>query len=88
MTTCCPPTSDFWAARLTAAQERVVAFEAAILAVSNSAQSYQLNTGQTTVMVTKASLRWLSDELEKAMNAVSVLELRVCGGGTHVTPGW
>lgn len=90
MPTCCESSDAFWAARLASAQARVIAYEAAILAItSGGIKSYRLNTGQTDQLVTNHDLRWMEADLASALNSVATLEARLgCSGSTHIVPGF
>jgi len=89
-TTCCDPDSQtFWAGRLAVARNLVIAYDAALLALAGGAQSYQLDTGQTRQMVSKANLRDLEATRAALLNEVATLEARLgCGGSTHAVPNW
>jgi hypothetical protein len=88
MTQCDDP-NQFWRDRLAAKQAQLAAIETAITAVSSGVQSYQLNTGQTQQLVTKAnlgSLRLMAKDLE---SDIATLQARLCGGAQfNVRPGW
>ena len=69
----------------------VRALSAAITAFAiSNIQNYQLDTGQTRQMVTRASLATLRDTRAELLNEIAVLEVRLgCGSGsTHVVPGF
>lgn len=80
---------EFWRTRLEAKKAQLVACDAAITAIAAGAQSYQLNTGQTQQLVTKAnvgSLRLLMSGLE---TEIATLEARLGGcAAFNVRPGW
>lgn len=88
MSDCCD-SSTFWAERLAAKKATLLAIDAAITAIASGVQSYQLNTGQTQQLVTKAnvgSLRMLAKGLE---SEIATLEARLgCGAQFNVRPGW
>ncbi len=79
----------FWQGRLDAKKEQLIAIDAAITAIASGVQSYQLNTGQTQQLVTKAnvgSLRLLAKGLE---SEIATLEARLgCGAPFNVRPSW
>jgi hypothetical protein len=81
--------STFWSGRLEAKKAQLVAIDAAITAIAGGVQSYQLNTGQTQQLVTKAnvgSLRLLAKGLE---SEIATIEARLgCGAQFNVEPGW
>jgi len=78
----------FWTDRLAAAKAMVAAYDAAILALVSGAQSYQLDTGQTRQLVSKANLASLRSARDGLLNEVATLEARTCGRGTHVVPNF
>jgi hypothetical protein len=78
----------FWAERLEKAKQLLTAYDAAILAVASGAQSYQLDTGQTRTLVSKANLKNIIAARDALINEVASMEARVCGAGTHVLPGF
>ncbi len=76
--------------RLDAAKAQIIAYDAAIAALTvGGAQSYTLNTGQSTQTVTKFDILNLQKILESLENKVAVLEAR-CNGSyrTHGRPVW
>lgn len=88
MSDCCD--TAFWEAQLASAKQAATAIQAAILALTiGGIQSYQLDTGQTRQLVTRASLSSLREALSSTLNLVATLEIRLgCGGSTHVKPGF
>ncbi len=90
MSNCCDQTDTFWSDQLAAAKALAAAYNAAILAlVVNGVQSYQLDTGQTRQLVTKANLASMRIVRDGLLNEVATLEARLCGAGvTRVVPGW
>lgn len=78
----------FWSDRLAAAKSMVAAYDAAILALVAGAQSYQLDTGQTRQLVSKANLASLRAARDGLLNEVATLEARLCGASTHVVPNF
>jgi hypothetical protein len=88
MSSCCEDTA-FWSEQLENTKKLVVAFNAAILAVASGKQSYQVDTGQTRILVTKANLTSIRDARAELLNEVATLEARLgCGGSTHIVPGF
>ena len=87
---CCDADDTEWLeARIAKTKELIEAFEDAILSLSSGAQSYTLNTGQTTQSVTKANIGSLRIQLDSLENRLAVLQQRLCGNGTtHVVPGF
>lgn len=66
----------------------IATYEDAIEALSTGAQMYQLDTGQTRQMVTRAQLPQLRSVLESLENRLDSLEARLCGGTTYGRPGF
>jgi aromatic ring-opening dioxygenase catalytic subunit (LigB family) len=88
MTICCDQRADEMA-QLEAARKLRDAITAAILAVASGKQSYQLDTGQTRLLVTKANLTSLRDMRSELLNEIRMLEVSLgCGGSTHIAPGF
>jgi hypothetical protein len=79
--------STFLEARITRTEELIVIYEDAIAALGAGAQSYQLSTGQTTQLVTKANLATMRTTLSSLENRRATLRATLLGG-THVTPAW
>lgn len=75
-------------ARVTATKAAIIATEEAILQLSSGAQSYTLDTGQTRQVVTKADIASLRLQLNELENRLSMLEVRLCGVGRTVIPGF
>lgn len=88
--TCCDADENDWLdARIAKTEELIEAIEDAILAISAGAQSYTLNTGQTTQSVTKSSIGSLRMQLDTLENRRAILKARRCGNAvTHVVPGF
>ena len=80
--------AEFLQARIARTEAIIVAYENAIEAILGGAQSYQLSTGQTTEMVTKANLAALTEKLEWWEGRLQRLCARQQGGGLNVRPGW
>jgi len=88
MSNCCSLETQTPEQELAALVADLDATKAAIVAVMGG-QSYQLNTGQTQIQVTRASLRWLQERETSLLAEIRALKLRVCGGGAlHGTPNW
>ena len=68
--------------------QAIPAYRAAVLALSSGAQQYQLNTGQTTQMVQRASLTALKTTLSSLMNERATTRARLYGGSIHVRPAF
>ena len=90
MTDCCNPLDTTWADQLTVLRALVVAYNAALLAFATSnIQSYQLDSGQTRQLVTRAQLATLRDTRNDLLNDLSVLEGRVnCSNTLIMVPGF
>lgn len=80
---------SFTESRIAACKARIVALEAAFLAVSSgNVASYTLDTGQTREVVTKKSLGVLQRTLDAELNLLVVLEARIIGAAGQGRPGW
>lgn len=78
----------FLRARLTAVEAQIVAYEAAVLALGNGIQSYELDTGQTRQRVTRFDLLRLQGLLDALMNRRATLRALLFGGSTRVIPNF
>jgi len=88
MTLCCDQRTDELA-QLEVARKLRDALNTAILAVAGGKQSYQVDTGQTRILVTKANLTSLRDMRSELLNEIRMLEVSLgCGGSTHIAPGF
>lgn len=74
--------------RIVAVKAAIVAYEAAILALANGAQSYQLDTGQSRQLVEKAQLGSLRLTLNDLRVELSTLQQLIGRGRFNVRPGW
>lgn len=80
---------QFTLERIAATKLQIVAYEDAILALSNGVQSYSLDTGQSKQSVTRASIPDLQKALDQLYNRLATLTARVSGSGvTRVIPAW
>ena len=79
---------DWLDARIAAVKAEIVALEAAITAVASGAQMYQLDTGQTRQLVTKANLSSLRLQLADAESRLSAYDMRKCGAGFQGRPSY
>jgi hypothetical protein len=76
-------------ARIVSTKALILAHEAAILALSTGgAQSYQLDTGQTRQLVTKAHLGSLELALKRLEARLSTLQQKLGKARFYVRPGW
>lgn len=83
------PSNAFWEARIEAVQAQIIAYEAAITALSSGAQSYQLDTGQTRQIVNRAQLATLKNVLDGLYNQLTTLCARVYGSQVlYYRPGF
>ena len=82
--------AEFLQARITATKAQITAYEDAVTAiVTNGAQSYTLDTGQTRQVVTKLNIASIQSGLDSLYNRLATLEARLNGSGvTHGRPGW
>lgn len=70
--------------RITATQTAITQIEAAIPLIAAGAQTYQLDTMQTRVLVTKSTLRDLTKALDILENRLAVLKQRLYGDGNSI----
>jgi hypothetical protein len=88
VTDCCDE-SEWLKERIAAKKATIAAIDTAITAVLTSGQSYQLNTGQTQQLVTKASVGSLRLLVQGLEQDVLALQQRLNGCGSfNVRPGW
>lgn len=80
--------SEYLDARIARTEALIAKIEDAIDALSTGAQMYQLDTGQTRQLVTKANLASLGIELDRLENRRATLLARKCGAGRTVLPGF
>ncbi|MEQ9078635.1 MAG: hypothetical protein RLP09_32515 [Sandaracinaceae bacterium] len=83
-----PVDREWLDARIERTKAMIVAHENAIEALSGGAQMYQLDTGQTRQMVTRAQLSQLQRALDSLENRLSTLYARRNGAGLHIKPGF
>lgn len=89
MTDCYDPTA--WIReRIAAKKALLIAYETAMTALAGGAQSYQLNTGQTQQLVTKANLGSMRLVVQGLESDIATLEARLgcTGAQIYVRPGW
>lgn len=80
---------DFLQEQVEATKALIVAYNAAILALTTGAQSYQLDTGQTRQLVTKANLATLINARDRLLNELSVMGARFDGDAAfRMNPSW
>jgi hypothetical protein len=79
---------DYVRARIVATKALIVAYEAAILALSTGSQSYQLDTGQSRQFVTKAQLGSLQLTLARLEARLATLQQQLGRARFQVRPGW
>jgi hypothetical protein len=85
---------DYWTARKIAIEADLVVIQACItsLLLSNGVQSYQLNTGQTTQMVTRQSItgiRTTQKDLQRELyDILALLNCDSNGRTVYVRPGF
>lgn len=80
----------FLAERIEKVKETIVAYETAIASISADGKAnYQLDDGQTRILVTRHNLATLENALKAQYNLLSVLDARVNGTAqTRIVPGW
>lgn len=88
MSCCNTNDSEYLQARITRTEELIAKYEDAIDAIATGAQFYQLDTGQTRQMVSKAQLGQLREALSSLENRRETLRARLCGSSTRVIPGF
>lgn len=75
--------------RVAAKKALIVQYETALsLLAVTGVQSYQLDTGQTRQMVTRANVRDLREAVAALESELAVLEAQLNGAGFQVTPGF
>jgi hypothetical protein len=80
---------EWIAQRIEATRAMIVAYEAAILALSSGALSYTLDTGQTRQSVTKQQLGSLRIQLDALEHRLADYMNRLNGGATVIVrPGY
>jgi hypothetical protein len=80
---------QFWIDRIATVKAQILALDEAFLGLSTGAiQQYQLDTGQTRMLVTKANMATLRDTISALENKLATLNARVYGAGVRVVPGW
>jgi len=75
-------------ARIAKTKDLIVKYEDAIDALSSGAQTYSLDTGQTSQSVTKAQLGSLRSALDNLENRLERLKAKRHGRGVNVRPGF
>lgn len=81
--------TDFLQDRINATVALIKAYEAALLAiVTDGAQQYTMDTGQTRQVVTKASIPSLNKNLDTLYNRYYTLTARRGNGSTTMRPAW
>lgn len=80
---------QFWREQIVSIQLQIVAYNAAITALGNGVQSYNLNTGQSQQSVTRTNLGELTRTRDGLMNQLVTLNARITGSGVvQVVPAW
>jgi hypothetical protein len=70
--------------RITKTKALIVAYEDAILVLASGAQTYSLNTGQTTQSVTKANLSSMRMALDALEDRLRNLQNQLTGSGVFI----
>lgn len=80
----------FLQARIDKTKELIVAYEDAVLSLTNGQISqYTLDTGQSRQVVTKLNIATLNNAIDALYNRLVTLEARQTGNGSlTVGPGW
>lgn len=81
---------DFLADQIVKVKATIVACQTALATVSADGKaSYQIDTGQMRLLVTRHNLATVQKLLESQLNLLSTLDARVNGNGqTRGIPGW
>lgn len=80
---------EFLIERIAVTKLQIVAYEDAVLQLSNGVTSYTLNTGQSQQTVSRASIPDLNKTLDSLYNRLVTLNARLNGSGvTRVRPAW
>jgi hypothetical protein len=88
MTDCCDET-EWLDQRIARTRELIVVYEDAVEALAGGAQSYQLDTGQTRQLVSKAQLGSLQLTLQRLETRLATLQARRGGCAQfNMRPGW
>jgi hypothetical protein len=74
--------------RIDATKALIVEYEAAMLALSSGAQSYTLNTGETSQTVMKSGLGSVRETLSMLENRLAHYQAKLCGSGVIMRPGF
>jgi hypothetical protein len=74
--------------RIAATKLLIIQYENAISALSDGAQSYQLDTGQTRQLVSKAQLGSLQLTLARLESRLATLQMRFGRARFNARPGW
>lgn len=89
MSECDPCDDTEWIlGRIAAKKALVVQYETAMGALAGGAQSYQLNTGQTQQLVTRASLGSMRVALKGLESDIATLQARLGCGRFQGRPSW
>lgn len=80
---------EFLIERIATTKLMIVAYEDAVLALSNGVTSYTLNTGQSQQTVSRASIPDLNRTLDSLYNRLVMLNARLNGSNVvRVNPAW
>lgn len=80
---------QYWIDRIAKVKALIEKYDDALLALgTGGVQQYQLDTGQTRMLVTKANITSLTTTRDALLNEVSTLQARVYGAGVRGVPGW
>lgn len=80
---------QYWIDRIAKVKALIEKYDDALLALgTGGVQSYQLDTGQTRQMVTKANITSLSNVRDSLLNELTTLQARVYGAGVRGIPNW
>lgn len=80
---------QYWADRIVKVKALIEKYDDALLALgTQGVQQYQLDTGQTRMLVTKANITSLANVRKDLLNELATLQARVHGAGLRVIPSW
>jgi hypothetical protein len=74
--------------RIDTTRNLIIQYETALGAIADGAQSYQLDTGQTRQLVTKANLGSVQLTLMRLEARLATLQNRLGCARVYVRPGW
>lgn len=79
---------QYWIDQIAATKALITAIQAAVTAISAGAQSYQLDTGQSRQLVTRANVASLRLTLAALYSDIATFQARLGCGKFQGRPGW